>query len=131
MKRGYINLTDIKNAPKLSDEIKPPRNAKKYMHNQSLPKQDPTKLTMMKLWDSFAQMRRYPNYFERWIMDEADLMEAELIRLGIDEGYNEDDLKEEYSGKILEATDADIITPIEKTKTKTNVKPQPQLSLFL
>ena len=129
MKSGYINLTDIKNAPELSDGIKPPRNAKKYMHNQSLPKQDPTKLTMMKLWDSFAQMRIYPNYFERWIMDEADLMEVELIRLGIDEGYNEDDLKEEYSGNILEATDADIITPIEKTKT--NAKPQPQLSLFL
>tara|TARA_B110000971_G_C19783332_1_gene396372 strand:- start:227 stop:616 length:390 start_codon:yes stop_codon:yes gene_type:complete len=129
MKRGYINLTDIKNAPELSDEIKPPSNAKKYMHNQSVPKQDPTKLTMMKLWDSFAQMRRYPNYFERWIMDEADLMEAELIRLGIDEGYNEDDLKQEYSGNILEATDADIITPIEETKK--DVKSATQLQLFL
>lgn len=129
MKRGYINLTDIKNAPELSDEIKPPSIAKKYMHNQSVPKQDPTKLTMMKLWDSFAQMRRYPNYFERWIMDEADLMEAELIRLGIDEGYNEDDLKQEYSGNILEATDADIITPIEETKK--DVKSATQLQLFL
>jgi hypothetical protein len=84
---------------------------------------------MMKLWDSFAQMRRYPNRFERWIMDEADLMEAELIRLGINEGYNEDDLKQEYSGNILEATDADIITPIEETKK--DVKSATQLQLFL
>ena len=135
-RRGYISINDIENAPELSDEIKPPSNAKKYMHNQSVPKQDPAKLTRMKLWDSFAQMKRYPNHFEYWILEDADLMESELIRLGLGEGYNGNDLKLEYSGNILEATDvrvadhhfADIITPIEETKK--NVEPATQLQLF-
>ena len=136
MRKGYISINDIKNAPELSDEIKPPSKARIYMHNQSVPKQDPAKLTRMKLWDSFAQMKRYPNYFERWMMDEADLMEAELIRLGLGEVYNENDLKQEYDGNILEATDvreadhhvADIVNPIEEEKK--DVKPATQLQLF-
>jgi hypothetical protein len=135
-RRGHISIDDIENAPELSDEIKPPSNATKYMHNQSVPKQDPAKLTRMKLWDSFAQMKRYPNYFEYWILEDADLMESELIRLGLVDGYNENDLKLEYSGNILEATDvretdhhvADIMTPIEEEKK--DVKPATQLQLF-
>ena len=55
---------------------------KEYIDNQCLPKMSGAELTRKNLWDSADQMEKYPHYFERWTMNEAELRYNEQIRLG-------------------------------------------------
>jgi len=136
MRRGYISIDQLTKEPaihltllpELSDEIKPPKppsKAKKYMRNEDLPKQDPSYLTRKNLWDTEEQCR--------WMMDEGDFYDAEIIRYG---SYSPS-IDAEYDGNLIKEAAADPqsgqpaatkSTPIERKKK--NVKSTTQLSLF-
>lgn len=74
-------LKYIKNAGELSDDIKPPSKSADYVHNELLPKMNPTTLTKNNLWEAEKQ--------HKWIMDEGDLWYNEQTRLGntTEDGY--------------------------------------------
>lgn len=95
--------------------------AKEYIDNQCLPKMDGAELTRKNLWDSADQMKKYPHYFERWTMNEAELRYNEQVRFG----HSVDDWCDEVMP-------VQVIPEIETKKPKEEEKPTAvQLTLSL
>ena len=149
MKRGYINLTDIKNAPELSDEIKPPKEAQPLFDR---PKGYYKELTK-DFWDG-DKLKEPAKPCTGWIWQLDKMVEVMIVERyrkvfwKWDENGERVNRRESYTTHIIPPNakrwnkDGELITvsemsdelmaifdPIEKTKT--NVKPERQLSLFL
>jgi hypothetical protein len=154
MKRGYINLTDIKNAPELSDEIKPPKKAKQFtVEPLWYPPKGYYKELTKDFWDGDKLKEpAKPRTGWIWQLDEmVEVMIVERYRKVFwkwDENGKRVNRRESYTTHIIPPDakrwnkDGELITESEPSdellaildpieKTKTNVKPELQLSLFI
>ena len=90
-----------------------------------LPNLEPSKLNSELLWDSYDQIKKYPERFERWMLEEADMYENASCQNS--EEYGCTRKKRLNQSKIKRENQVQELFPL---KEKKNIKPPEQLSLF-
>ena len=143
MRKGYVSFKKTRKSTTLPElkEVKPRWHPPKGFYREltqefwdgdrlkdgigNLPKLEPSKLNSELLWDSYDQMERYPERFERWMLEEADLF-GSIVDHDSDEIDDTEEIHPNQS-EVKKGNEAQALFPLIEKK---NVKPPEQLSLF-